>query len=75
MRDWDFNTAAGKLEMGLKTLRATAAAIEERWTDQAHRQFQQEHLAQIDPQVRNMLDAISRLGDVLANAERQCSPE
>lgn len=75
MRSWDFSTAAGKLEMGIKTLRATMAVVDERWTDKARRKFQEEHLAAVEPQVHDMVDAIHRLAELLANAERQCNPD
>lgn len=75
MKNWDLNAGAAKIESGLKTLRTTIAAVNQQWTDQAQRKFQEEHLAAVEPKVRSMLDAITRLADVLAAAEHQCRSE
>ena len=75
MKEWDLNAAAGKIELSLKTLRTTLAAVESQWTDQARRQFQETHLTAVEPNVRSMLDAISQLSDVLDAAQRQCGAE
>ena len=75
MKEWDLNAAAGKIELALKTLRTTLAAVESQWTDQARRQFQETHLTAVEPNVRSMLDAINQLNDVLNAAQRQCGDE
>jgi uncharacterized protein YukE len=75
VKEWDLNAPAGKIELALKTLRTTLAAVESQWADQARRQFQETHLAAVEPNVRSMLDAISQLDDVLNAAQRQCGDE
>jgi hypothetical protein len=69
------STGAGKLELAMKSLRVTLSAVEVQWTDQAHRQFHEEHLAPIEPAVRRMFDEIARMGEAIAAAERDCQSE
>ena len=75
MKNSDIVGAAAKLELALKTFRTTFAAVDPQWTDAARRDFEETHLAPMEPNVRNMLEAIARLAAVLAAAERQCGSE
>ena len=75
MKNWDLKTATGKIEMSLKSLRATLAAVDRQWNDEAYRKFQENHLSAIEPNARSMIDAIAKLNDVLVAAERQCGSE
>ena len=72
MKRSNIYASAAKLELALKTLRTTIAAIDPKWTDAARRDFQETYLEPIEPNVKNMLDAISHLTTVLAGAEREC---
>lgn len=73
MKNCDLSTGAAKLELSLKLLRSTAATVAEQWTDQAHRDFEETYLTPLDPNVRDVLDAIKRMAEVLSSAERQCN--
>lgn len=75
MKCCDLSAGAAKLEMAIKSLRVTVSAVEDKWNDQAHRKFQEEHLAPIEPAVRRMFDEISRIAEAIAAAERDCSPD
>ncbi|MCE5268624.1 MAG: WXG100 family type VII secretion target [Planctomycetaceae bacterium] len=75
MKEWDLHAPAGKIELALKTLQITEAAVESQWTDEAKRRFQETHMSAVEPNVRSMLDAISQLDDVLNAARRQCRSE
>ena len=75
MKHADVSGAAAKIELALKTFRTTFGAIEPQWTDAARRDFQETHVAPLEPNVRNMLEAITRLAEVLAAAERDCDSE
>ena len=75
MNSSDVASAAGKIELAMKTVRTTLGAVDPQWTDAARRDFQQTHLAPMEPTVRNMLQAIARLGEAIAAAERQCGDE
>ena len=73
MKIWDLNAGVGKLELAVKLVRAAAANVEQQWTDDAHRDFEETYLTPLEPNVRDVLDAIHRLAEVLAAAERQCN--
>jgi uncharacterized protein YukE len=75
MKNSDVGASAAKIELALKTFQTTLAAVDPQWTDAARYDFEKTYLAKIDPNVRNMLEAIARLATVLAAAERQCNPE
>ena len=75
MKSCDLSGGAAKLELALKSLRTTLSAVEAQWNDETHRKFQEEHLAPIEPAVRRMFDDISRIAEVIAAAERDCSPD
>jgi hypothetical protein len=75
MKVSDVNAGGAKLELALKTFRTTFSAVEPQWNDAARRDFQDTHLAPMDPKVRNMIEAIARLSAVFAAAERQCGEE
>lgn len=75
MKCCDLSSGAAKLDMAIKSLRVTISAVNDRWNDAAQRKFQEEHLAPIEPAVRRMFDEISRIAEVIAAAERDCSPD
>ena len=75
MKSCDLSGGAAKLELALKSLRTTLSAVEAQWNDETHRKFQEEHLAPIDPKVRGMFDAIGRMAEAIAAAERDCGSE
>lgn len=75
MMSSDLAASAARLELSLKTFRTTSAAVEPQWTDSARREFQETYLTPLETNARNMLDAIARLAEVLAAAERQCGSE
>jgi hypothetical protein len=75
MKSCDLTTGASKLELALKSLRVTVSAVEQQWTDETHRKFQEDHLAMIDPTVKKMFDAVGRMNEAIAACERQCDEE
>ena len=75
MKNFDVHAGAAKLEIALKTFHTTFAAVDPQWTDAARREFQETHLAPMEPNVKNMIEAIARLTEVLAAAERQCNED
>jgi uncharacterized protein YukE len=74
VRNFDLHAGAGKLEQALKLFRTTFTSVEQQWTDAARREFQETYVAPMEPNVSNFLDAVSRLAEVLAAAERDCNP-
>ena len=75
MKSCDLSAGAAKLELALKSLRTTVTAVEAQWNDQAQRKFHENHLAAVEPKVRGMFEAIGRMTEVLAAAERDCGNE
>ncbi len=75
MSSADINACGAKMELGLKTFRTTFSNVSPQWNDAASRDFQTTHLAPLEPNVRNMLEAIARLTEAVAGAERQCGSE
>jgi hypothetical protein len=75
VKSCDLSAGAAKLELALKSLRTTTAAVEAQWNDEAQRKFRENHLAAVEPKTRNMFEAIGRMAEVLAAAERDCGNE
>lgn len=75
MKNSDVNASAAKLELALKTFRVTFGGVDPQWADAARHEFEETHLDPMEPNVRNMLEAIARLADVFSAAERQCNSE
>ena len=75
MKHADVTAAAAKIELALKAFRTTFGAIEPQWTDAARRAFQETYVTPLEPNARNMLEAIARLAEVFAAAERQCDSD
>jgi hypothetical protein len=75
MRNCDLHAGAAKLEMALKTLRITLAAVDQQWNDAAKRKFWEEHVAEIDPHTHEMFEAISRMSEAAAAAAQDCESE
>ena len=75
MKSCDLASGAAKLELAIKSLRTALSAVEEQWNDEMHRKFQETHVAPIEPSVRKMFDAIARMAEAIAAAERDCDSE
>jgi hypothetical protein len=67
--------AAGRLEDVAKTFRTQFATVEEKWTDVARREFEDNYLAPMEPHVHQMIAAIGRLATVLASADAECGAD
>jgi hypothetical protein len=72
MRNWDLTSGTAKLGLAMESLIAANNEVEQYWNDEAHAKFQELYIEPLEPKVRNVLDAIRRLSEVLATAERQC---
>ena len=75
MKNSDVNAVAAKLQGSQKLLFTTFATVEQQWNDVARRKFEEDYLATIEPNIKKMVEAITRLSTVLANAERHCNSE
>jgi hypothetical protein len=72
MRNWDLNTGASKLELAMQSLFTAHSEVQQYWSDEAQRKFEEAYLLPLEPKMRGVLDAIHRLAEVLSSAERQC---
>ena len=70
------------LNSGLGRLLRRAARLKERWQetrtvwmDQTQRQFQEQHLDSLPPQISMVLAATQRLAESLEQAEKACADE
>jgi uncharacterized protein YukE len=72
MKNWNLSGGAAKLELAFKSLKKAAGDAQEFWHDDASRRFQEKYLAALEPQVRDALDAIHRLEQILSGAEHEC---
>ena len=75
MKSCDLDVGRAKLELALKSLRITLTAVEREWNDEAQRKFRENHLVAVEPRCRSMFEAIGRMAEVLAAAERDCGNE
>lgn len=74
MRSWNLSGGAAKLEMAAKTLFGAVHDASRAWDDATNRRFQQTYLGPLEPKLRDLLDAIRRLDQVLQSADRACGP-
>jgi len=75
MRRWDLGSATSKMELSLKALGVACTEIAESWSDETNRRFVETYVTPVEPQIKVFLDAVQRLAEVLANAERACRDE
>ncbi len=72
MKIGDLSTGAAKLHDSMKLLQEAWAETKTRWKDNNAHQFQETYLEPIAPKVKMTQDAINRLAEVLARAQREC---
>jgi hypothetical protein len=71
----DLVTGGQKLSEALKNLQLHWEATKEHWQDAASRRFEEQHLTPLEPKVHLTLDAIARLAEVMARAQRDCGEQ
>jgi uncharacterized protein YukE len=64
---------AAKLALALKHLAIKWESARDSWDDATSRAFHEEHIEPLRPKVKETLEAISRLAEVLARAARDVS--
>jgi hypothetical protein len=69
----DLSSGASKLALALKQLHIKWEAARETWDDATARAFHKEHIEPLPPKVKETLEAIGRLAEVLARATRDVS--
>ena len=73
MRHADLYVMAGRLEDAMNRLEKIWMETRELWTDSVSQTVEDEYLVPLHGETRSMLDAISRLAEVMGKAERECS--
>ncbi len=68
----DLSVGSAKLYESIKNLQEAWGETSEYWTDDNARHFLENHLEPISPRVKAAQDAINRLAEVLARAQREC---
>lgn len=69
----DLSSGASKLALALKQLNIKWDAARDTWDDATARAFHKEHIEPLAPRVKETLEAIGRLAEVLARATREVS--
>ena len=69
----DLSSGASKMALAIKQLHLKWEAARETWDDGTSRAFHKEHIEPLAPKVKETLEAIGRLAEVLARASREVS--
>jgi hypothetical protein len=73
MRIGDLSSGASKMALALKQLDLKWEAAKETWNDGTSKAFHKEHIEPLPPKVKETLEAIGRLAEVMARAARDVS--
>ena len=73
MRSCDLSSGAAKLALALKQLGIKWEHARDTWDDATAREFHEENIMPLTPDVKQTLEAIGRLAEVLDRAERDVS--
>lgn len=73
MRVGDLSSGASKMALALKQLDLKWEAAKETWNDGTSKSFHKEHIEPLSPKVKETLEAIGRLAEVMARAARDVS--
>ena len=72
MKICDLNTGLGQLAHAHAKLSERLADVKDQWNDEALRQFEKEHLAEMPPRLQQLVSAVQHLTELLEHAERDC---
>ena len=75
MRKWDLTTGAARLDLALRSLQRAWNDAHEQWDDETAAAFHEKFLQPLEPRVRRAMDAIQRMSEVFAGAERELDSE
>ena len=73
MRHFDLSSGADKMALALKQLDIKWESAKESWNDSTSKAFHKEHIDPLMPDVKQTLEAVGRLAEVLARAARDVS--
>ena len=69
----DLSSGASKMSLAMKQLNLKWESARETWDGATARAFHKEHIEPLPPRVKETLEAIGRLAEVLARASRDVS--
>jgi len=75
MRGFDLSSGASKLALAYKQLELKWGAATDSWHDATAKAFHKEHIEPLMPEVKQTLEAIGRLAEVLSRAARDIADE
>jgi hypothetical protein len=70
MKHFDLSSGAAKMALSLKQLDIKWESAKETWNDATSKAFHKEHIEPLMPDVKQTLEAVGRLAEVLARAAR-----
>jgi hypothetical protein len=70
MKHFDLSSGAAKMALSLKQLDIKWESAKETWNDTTSKAFHKEHIEPLMPDVKQTLEAVGRLAEVLARAAR-----
>ena len=73
MRHFDLSSGAAKMALAPKQLDIKWESAKESWNDSTSKAFHKEHIDPLMPDVKQTLEAVGRLAEVLARAARDVS--
>jgi hypothetical protein len=75
MKIGDLSSAAAKMNLAMKSLRAHWDATCMQWNDGASTAFEKSHVAPIEPEIAATLAAAARIAEVLERARQECTDQ
>lgn len=75
MRGFDLSSGASKLALAYKQLELKWGAATDSWHDATAKTFHKDHIEPLMPDVKQTLEAIGRLAEVLSRAARDIADE
>jgi hypothetical protein len=73
MKGGDLSSGAAKLALALKHLHQKWDSASDSWDDATARAFHKEHIEPLTPRVKETLEAVGRLAELLSRAVRDVS--
>jgi hypothetical protein len=73
VKHFDLSSGASKMALALKQLDIKWESAKESWNDVTSKAFHKEHIEPLMPDVKQTLEAVGRLAEVLARAARDVS--
>jgi hypothetical protein len=72
MRKCDLATGAARIRHALENVEVVWGEASQQWNDAVSRRFREQHLDPLVPRLKLALDAISRMGLLMDEVERDC---